>query len=193
MMYRARHTTCVALSILLLAPSFASACPIAFRAIGPVTVTRVEVVRPIQRNTRRSVWRLDRTWTSTSPELNQVIVARGGRTYLNATFARQDTLSIDAAAPADGGWLYGDDEDPETPPCALSGQGEWQQPRILIREHAHRIRIAAAARRTVGDRTGCVLGAGQAASDWGCPTLTRTIMKLTRPVGQRQLVFERFT
>jgi hypothetical protein len=192
MMISVRRTVCIAMSLLLLAPTLASACPIGFRSIGPVKVKRVEVVRPIHRRAARTEWKRDTTWTSTSPELNQVIVTRGGPTYVNASFARQDSLSIDAAAPADNGWVYGDDDNEDTPPCAMNGQGEWQPPVILVRENKRTIRIAAVAQRTTGDRTGCVLGGGQDASDWGCPTLTRTIMKLHNRVGNRQLIFETF-
>lgn len=176
--------------MLLLFPSVVAACPIPFRSVGPVKLTRQDVVRPVQQSSSRRAWGLDQSWKSTSPELNQLLVARGGRTYVSATFTRQDTLSIDAAAP-DSTWRYSDDGDPATPSCELEGQSEWERPVILIREEERRVRVAAVVRRTTGDRTGCVLGADQDASDWGCPVLTRKLMKLKRPVGHRQLVFER--
>jgi hypothetical protein len=183
---------CLALTLLLAAPSIAAACPIPYRTVGPLSVHRIDVRRPVARVVPRSAWALDASWTSTSPELNQHVVATGGRVYLTASFARQRSLGIDAAAPDGNGWVYGSDDDPDTPPCRLAGRAKWQPPIILVRENRRTVRIAAASQRTPGDPDGCVLGAGQAAEDWGCPTLTRSILRLQRPIGRRQLVFETF-
>lgn len=182
----------ILLALLLLGPTAATACPIPFRTIGPVRAGHGDVRRPIMRSTSRAAWQLDASWTATSPELNQFVRTVDGRRHEFVTFARQQALSIDAAAPADNGWLYGDDDDPATPPCRLAGQGEWQAPVIRLREGPREVRVVAAARRTVGDRAGCRLGAGQDALTLGCPTLTRSIRLLKRPLGSRTLVFETF-
>lgn len=180
----------LSLVLLLVLPSVAQACPIAFRTLGPLAIQKGEVTRPVIRNVPRTAWRVDDTWTSTRPELNQDILARGIGVYRGATYRRQRALSIDAAAPSDNGWVYADDHDPATPRCAMAGRPEWRKPVIMLRETRRVIRIAAVARRTVGDRAGCVLGGDQDASEWGCPTLTRAVLKLKRPVGERRLVFE---
>ena len=124
------------------------------------------------------------------PELNQRVVSRAGSVHEGQAFARQVALSIDAAAPSNNGWSYADDDDPSTAPCRMVGKAEWRQPRILIRETATEVRVLAAVRRTAGNRSGCVLGGEHA--EWGCPTLTRKLMKLRRPVGERRIVFETF-
>lgn len=183
---------CLALALLLAAPSIAGACPIPWRVVGPVKVERLDIRRPVTRTVPRARWGLDASWASTQPELNQQVVTSRGRVYESVSFARQRVIGIDAAAPDSNGWVYGDDDDPATRACAISGQPEWQQPVIRVRQGRRVVRIAAAARRTVGDRTGCVLGGGQDASDWGCPTLTRTVIRLGRPLGGRLLVFEAF-
>jgi hypothetical protein len=177
----------VALALLLL-PTVADACPIPFRTIGPVKLQRHDVRRPTYRAVDAVAWRVGSQWTFTTPELNQELRAHDGRSYDAATFPRQQALSIDAAAPDDNGWVYADDSDPHTPPCELAGRSEWQQPVIMLRQDAKRVRIAAAARRTVGSRAGCVLGGGD--QQWSCPTLTRRIILLKRPLGDRELVFE---
>lgn len=174
--------------IMLLLPGMASACTIAFRTIGPIEVRKSAIERPSFRAATRAAWKLDAGWRATRPELNQDLVLRGGGTYRGVSYPKQRALSIDAAAPVDAGWRYGDDADPETPPCAIAGRGEWQAPEIFVKETGRTVRIAAAARRTVGDRAGCVLGAGQ--DEAGCPTLTRSVVKLKRPLGSRQIHFE---
>lgn len=181
----------IACILLLVAPTMAAACPIPFRTIGPVKLNRVDVRKPVVRASTRAAWKLDTTWTSTTPELNQVVVARKGGRYQGVSFATQRALSIDATEPNERGWKFVDDEDDETPPCELVGQGEWQPPVVFVREGARVIRIAAAAQRNAGDRTGCVLGGDDA--EWGCPTLTRTVVRLKRPIGKRVLVFDVFT
>lgn len=181
-------TCSLALLLLLGLPLSAWGCSIAFRTIGPVKVRPNAIERPAFRQTTRQQWSLDRSWTATRPELNQDIVATGGRTYRGASYPKQRALSIDAAAPDDNGWRYEDDADPRTPPCAISGSDEWQQPVILVRETVSEVRVLAVARRTVGDRTGCQLDQDM----WGCPTLTRSVVKLKRPLGTRTIRFETF-
>ncbi len=189
-MHKFSLTTTLALSLLLLlgAPVAALGCNIAFRTIGPVQFRESEVKRPAERSSSRARWKLGAGWIGTHPELNQVIKVRGKGMMEGVSFSRQRALSIDAAAPADNGWLYADDALESTPPCAISGQAEWQRPVILVREDRREVRITAAARRTPGSRAGCVLGGNDAA--WGCPVLTRTVVRLSRSIGSRQLVFE---
>ncbi|MCW2927263.1 MAG: hypothetical protein JWM86_1231 [Thermoleophilia bacterium] len=175
---------------MLVVPSFAGACPIPFRSIGPVKVAKVDVREPVVRLSSRAAWKLDDSWTSTTPELNQVVIARRGPRYEGVTFASQRGLSIDATEPSDRGWKYSSDDDPATPPCDISGQGEWQRPVIHVREDRRSVRIAAVAQHTTGDRTGCILGGEDA--EWGCPTLTRSIVHLKNPIGGRKLIFEVF-
>lgn len=186
-----RRCYLLALSLLLalIVPATAIACPIAFRTIGPVDVRSSEVLRPSFRSTNRAAWKLGSSWSSTRPELNQTLRAKSGRAYHAATYPSQRALSIDAVSPGDGGWRYGDDDDPATPPCALTGRGEWQPPVILVKEERRRVRIMAVAQRTVGDRTGCELGADGV---WGCPVMTRTVVRLARPIGTRRVDFEVF-
>lgn len=174
--------------IMLLLPGLANACNVAFRTIGPIDVRKSAIERPSFRLGARAAWKLDSSWRATRPELNQDLRVRGGGTYRGASYPKQRALSIDAPAPVDAGWRYGDDADPETPPCEIAGRGEWQAPKILVKETRRTVRIAAASQRTVGDRTGCVLGAGQ--DEAGCPTMTRSIVKLKRPLGNRQIHFE---
>ena len=95
-------------------------------------------------------------------------------------------LSIDAAAPLNFGWTYVDDADASTPPCAIAGQPEWQPPIVMHKEDDRRVRIAAVARRTDGDRTGCEFAPGQ---ERACPALTRTVIRLAAPIGTRRIDF----
>lgn len=174
--------------VVVAAPSAALGCNIAFREIGPVQIRASEVKRPSERSATRAGWHLDESWVGTRPELNQVIRVRGLGTIDGVSFSGQRALSIDAAAPADNGWLYRDDDLDSTPPCEITGLGAWQQPVILVREGRGEVRVAAAARPTPGSRAGCVLGGDDAV--WGCPTLTRTIVKLSRPIGDRRIILE---
>lgn len=183
-------TTTFALAALLLigAPAAALGCNIAFRTIGPVAFEKSEIKRPTERSGSRARWQLDEGWVGTHPELNQIVKVRGVGKVEGVSFSRQRSLSIDAAAPSNNGWLYADDELESTPPCEIVGKGEWQLPVILVREDRREVRIAAAAQRTSGSQVGCVLGGNEAA--WGCHTLTRTVVKLKHPIGSRKLVFE---
>jgi hypothetical protein len=187
-MYRLSMYAIVALVALLGIPGAALACNIAFRTIGPVKVKAAELKRPTERATPRATWKLDDAWVGTVPELNQIVRLRGTGALEGVAFARQRALSIDAAAPTDNGWLYRDDALESTPPCAVSGLGEWQPPVILVRETRREVTVTAASQRTPGSREGCVLGGDGEAR--GCPTLTRTIIRLARPIGTRRLVFE---
>lgn len=181
-------TTFALAAALLIAPATALGCNIAFRTIGPVTFAKSEIKRPIERSGSRSRWQLQGDWVGTRPELNQIVKVRGVGAVEGVSFSRQSSLSIDAAAPSNNGWLYADDDLDSTPPCEIAGTGEWQLPVVLVREDRREVRIAAAAQLTPGSRFGCVLGGDDAA--WGCPTLTRTVVKLDRPIGSRRLVFE---
>lgn len=171
-------------------PAASLACPIPIREVGPVKVGRDDLQRPLARIVERSSWGLDTSWVSTRPRLSQFVLARGLGRYHAVTFPEQQALSLDARAPFDNGWLYFDDDDPETPPCQLVGRLEWEQPRIRVVQARSEIRIAATTRRTAGDRTGCVLG-----PDFGvaaCPNLARVVFRLARPVGTRRVVLEQF-
>jgi hypothetical protein len=173
-----------------LVPAVALACPIEIRRVGPVDGTRAELVLPTHRTVDRAAWRLDSSWVSTRPRLSQFVVLRGVGTYHGVSFRRQRALSIDAYGPFDNGWMYFDDADPDTPPCELTGQIEWQLPRIRVVQGRREVRIAATTQRTIGNRTGCVLGPDQGVRE--CPNLKRTIVRLRAPLGNRRLVFEQF-
>lgn len=171
-------------------PAAALACSIPIREVGPVKVVRSDLQRPLVRTVDRSAWRLDASWVSTRPRLSQFVLARGVGRYHAVTFPEQQALSLDARAPFDNGWYWFEDDDPDTPPCELVGKLEWQAPRIRVVQGRREIRIAATTQRTVGDRTGCVLG-----PDFGvapCPNLTTMIFRLDRPIGTRQVVLEQF-
>lgn len=189
-----RHVALLAtlLSLLLavLLPAQALACPIAIRRIGPLDLEHADIRRPVLRTVTRAAWGLDASWASTRPRLSQVVVTTRSGTWYNVSYRRQQALSIDARGPFDNGWMYVDDADPDTPPCAMVGEIEWQAPRILVRQTARSVRVAAVSRRTVGDRTGCVLGPDLGVRE--CPNLTRTIVKLSIPLGSRPLIFEAF-
>ena len=180
---------CVALVAL---PAVGFGCSIAFRVIGSVSLTSAELRRPTSRIVTREAHGLDSTWTSTQPLLNQVVQIAGGKKVRGIYYSRQRALSIDTYGPEDTGWQYFEDSDPLTPPCQMIGQIEWQRPTVFVRENASEVRIAAAAQKTVGDRTGCVYGPDGPAGRKLCPNLTRRVMLLKRPVGARKLVFEQF-
>ena len=196
-MWRPRHprtALCVAavalVVVLALLPAVALACPIAIRTIGPIDGSRTDLVRPVTRTTTRAAWGLDDSWTSTMPKLSQFVKLRHVGTFHGVSFRTQRALSIDARGPRDNGWMYLDDDLPETPPCQLIGQIEWQAPKIRVVQGRREIRIAATSQRTEGDRTGCILG-----PDLGvrpCPNLTRVVINLAQPVGRRAIVFETF-
>ena len=174
-------------SALAFPSAVALACTIEFRRFD-VQLARTEIRRPAERVTSRSAWRIDEEWIGTTPQLNQVVKIRGVGVSLGVAFAQQRALSIDAAAPSNNGWTYRDDDYVSTPPCEIAGQAEWQRPVIMVRENEREVRVAAVARRTPGSRVGCVLGGEDAT--WGCPTLTRTVKLLAKPIGERKLVFE---
>jgi len=187
-----RHIAVLAslLSLLLLVPASALACTIPIRRIGPIELEQGELKRPVYRVVERSAWGVDASWISTTPRLSQFVILQNGRVVHGATYKRQQALSIDAPGPVDGGWLYFNDSDPMTPTCALTGQAEWQLPKIRVRQMATKVRVAATTQRTVGDRTGCILGPDQGVRP--CPNLARNIIKLAAPLGERELTFERF-
>ncbi len=173
-----------------LLPAVALACPIPIRRIGPLEESRADLVKPTPRVTTREAWRLDSSWASTRPRLSQFVIVRKVGTFHGVTFKQQQSISIDAYGPEDNGWMYFDDDDPATKPCEVVGQIKWQAPRIRVSQGRTEVRIAATSQRIVGDTTGCILGA-----DFGvreCPNLTRTIVQLNRPLGNRKLVLEVF-
>jgi hypothetical protein len=178
---------CLALVLLLLAPSMAAACPIPFRRIGPITVRTAELREPRYRTSTLAAWKLDASWTASRPQLNQELVVRRIGVVEGVSYPRQRALSVDAVADLDYGWRYTDDRDERTPPCVIAGQGDWQPPVIMLREDARRIRIAAVARRTEGSRSGCWFGIDQ---ERGCPAMTRRVLRLKAPVGTRTIEFE---
>ncbi len=171
-------------------PATALACPIAIRRIGPLEGSRSDLIRPTPRITTRDAWKLDSSWMSTMPRLSQFITIKGVGTYHGATFKEQRALSIDARGPFDNGWMYFDDSDPDTKPCELTGQIDWQPPKIRVVQGPRQVRIVATTQRTVGDRTGCILGPDKGVRE--CPNLTRVIVRLAKPLGTRKLVFEVF-
>jgi hypothetical protein len=84
-----------------------------------------------------------------------------------------------------------DDKDPQTQACQMVGQSAWLPPKIMVRENARTIRVAAASQHTVGDRRGCVLTPESEVRD--CPILTSTTPRLKKPVGNRVIQFEYFS
>lgn len=179
------------LALLLVTPlDLALACNIEFRVIRAAEIARSDVRRPVERSATSKSWKMDDTWTSTWPQLNQVVsVRRVGKVH-GVSFAAQRALSIDALPPGDYGWTYIDDRSPATPPCTMVGSTEWQPPHVFVKETRREVRITAAAQRTVGDPAGCELDRQPLVLP--CPNLAQTVIKLDQPVGDRRLVFERF-
>lgn len=180
----------LALLLSLALPVQAFACPIAIRRVGPLDLQRHEIRSPVTRTVARAAWGLDASWTSARPRVSQFVVTRRIGTFHGVSFASQRAISIDARGPRDTGWMYVDDDRPWTPPCTMKGEIEWQPPKVRVRESATRVRISAASQRTVGDRTGCVLGPDEGVRH--CPNLTRRIILLDRPLGARELRLETF-
>ena len=174
-----------------LLPALALACPIPIRRIGPLEESRADLVKPIARVTTRAAWGLDGTWASTRPRLSQFVVVKDVGTFHGVSFKEQKSLSIDAYGPEDNGWMYFDDGLPSTAPCELVGEIKWQAPKIRVVQGRREIRVAATAQKVAGDTSGCILGADFGVRD--CPNLTRVIVQLVRPVGERKLVFEVFS
>jgi hypothetical protein len=194
MVRRYRHVPLLALLACTLAaallPAVALACPIAIRRVGPIEGSRSDLVRPVARVTTREAWGLDASWVSTRPRLSQFVVVRKVGTFHGVSFKEQRALSVDAYGPEDNGWMYFSDDDPMTKPCELVGQIKWRPPRIRVVQGRREVRVSASAQQVVGDRTGCILG-----PDTGlrkCPNLTRTVVRLAKPLGSRRLVFEVF-
>ena len=181
-------TALAMLLVLCLFEGASLACPIAIRQLGPIDAVRSDLRRPIQRQGVREDWGKDDSWASVTPRLTQFVRLRGGRNYYGWTYPKQRALSIDAYGPDDNGWTYFSDEDPLTPECQLTGQIEWQLPKISVKQTRKEVRVIATAQRTVGDRTGCILGADQGVRK--CPNLARTIVLLKQQLGARKLYFE---
>jgi hypothetical protein len=187
------HPTSIVVFATLLAlvlPAQSLACTIPIRQIGPIDLHRDEVRRPVYHQVTRAAWGLDSSWVSTAPRLSQFVRTTRFGTWFNVSYARQQAISIDAPGPENNRWLYFEDDDPVTPPCALVGQIEWQKPKILVVQTPFMVRVTAVSQRTEGSREGCILG-----PDFGlapCPNLTRTIIRLTAPIGNRQLRFEAY-
>ena len=175
---------------LALVPAVALACAIPIRSIGPISGARSDLVVPTLRTVERSAWRVDASWVSTRPRISQFVVLRKVGRFHGVSFRQQRAISIDARGPFDNGWMFFDDDDPDTAPCALTGTIAWQPPRIRVVQGRREIRIAATTQRTAGDRTGCILGPDQGVAR--CPNLTRQVIRLTRPVGNRRIVLEQF-
>jgi hypothetical protein len=191
----ARHTlllaTLVACTVAAaVVPAVALACSIPIRTIGPIDVTRADLVRPLNRTVTRDAWGLDASWVSTRPRLSQFVLTKRNGRYHGMSFPEQRALSLDAYGPFDNGWMFFDDDDPDTPACQLVGQIDWQPPVIRVRQGAREIRISATSQRVPGDRTGCILGPDRGERE--CPNLTRIIFQLKRPVGTRRIIMEQF-
>lgn len=180
-------TACFLVALLVL-PGLATACSIPIRKIGPVNIGAEDIRTPVLVKGGPGPWKLDATWTSVEPRMSQYVQILNGPRFHGSSFSGQKAMSIDAYAPEDLGWLYVEDADPDTPPCAMLGRSAWQAPQIFVRETKTRVFVAAASQPTPGNNTGCVLG-----PDFGvrpCPILTRRIMKLRKVVGARKIVFE---
>jgi hypothetical protein len=173
-----------------LLPAIALACPIPIRRIGPLEESRTDLVKPIGRVVTREAWGLDASWASTRPRLSQFVVVRDVGTFHGVSFKQQNNLSIDAYGPEDNGWMYFDDGDPNTKSCEVVGKLKWQAPKIRVVQGRREVRIAATAQRTIEDPTGCILGPDFGVAE--CPNLTRTIVRLAQPLGNRKLVLEVF-
>jgi hypothetical protein len=182
--------------LVVIAPAAAAAdvafepgtCNLAFRQLGPVRIQRSELRRPIEQDSTRAKWRLDSTWASTPPQLNQTLKTRSIGTYIGVSHSQQRSLSIDAVPPDTYGWTYVDDSNPRTPTCAMIGMPDWQKPRVLLKQERTAVRVLAVSRHTDGDRTGCELAGGDGFLP--CPQLTTTIVHLKTPIGARRLYLE---
>jgi hypothetical protein len=191
-----RSLAAACIVMLLTAPAAAAAvaafepgtCNIAFRQLGPVRIQRSALRVPIERSARRAAWRIDATWQSTPPQLNQTLKTRTIGTYFGVGHARQRSLSIDAVPPDTYGWTYRDDADPTTPPCAMVGMADWQKPRVLLKQQRAAVRLLAVSRHTDGNRAGCELGSDD--GEVPCPQVTTTVIRLSAPIGKRRLYLE---
>jgi hypothetical protein len=189
------HTTPLAVRVacclisLLCLPSSALACNIPIRTVHALNLSRADLRRPLTRRVARTGWRADTRWHAVAPDLSQFIQIRGGGLYHGVSYARQNTLSIDAPTPDGFDARYIQSEAEGAPACQLIGQGQWQPPHIWIAETAREVRISAASRLTVGSTDGCE-------QDWSweghCPILTRKLIRLRAPLGSRRLIFETF-
>ena len=173
-----------------LLPAVALACPIPIRRIGPIDESRADLVKPIARIVTREAWGLDGSWASTRPRLSQIVVVKDVGTYHGVTFKEQRALSVDAYGPEDNGWMYFDDGDPTTESCDLVGQIKWRKPVIRVVQGRREIRVAATSQKVAEDISGCILGPDFGVRD--CPNLTRAVVQLVKPVGDRKVVFEVF-
>ena len=173
-----------------LLPAVALACSIPIRTIGPIEGSRSDLVEPRARTVTRDTWKLDPSWTSTRPRLSQFVRVAGVGTYHGVSFPEQRALSLDARGPFDNGWMYFDADPEDFVTCAMTGKIEWQKPRLRVIQGTREIRVAATSQRTVGDRTGCILGPDNGVRP--CPNLTRVIYQLRAPVGTRSIIFEQF-
>lgn len=180
----------LAVAGLALFPAIGLACTIPIRTIGPVTAAKSDLQRATYRTVSRDSWRLDRSWVSTRPRLSQFVRVRGLGRFHGVTFPQQQALSLDAVGPFDNGWKFFEDDNPNTPACPLVGKIDWQPPKILVRQLKHQIRVVAVAQRTVGDRSGCILGPDFGVAE--CPNITRVVYRLRAPVGHRRIVFDQF-
>ena len=187
---RSLTTTLLALVLALLVPATAIGCTIPIRTIGPVTLRTDEIVRPKTVQVDRSQWTSDAYVASTRPRLSQWVIIKGVGRLHGISYKSQKSLSIDAYGPEDHGWMYFNDDDPETRPCEMVGQLEWQPPVIRVVQGAKKIRFAATSARTKGDRMGCTYGPDLGAPE--CPNLTRNIIQLKKPVGDRIISMEVF-
>ena len=185
-----RSTALLALLLALALPATAFACPIAIRTIGPLPITGTDLRRPVNRTTTREAWGLDESWVATRPVVSQIVKLRSGRVVNNVSYAKQQAISIDARGPHDTGWMYINDFDDTTPECQMLGEIEYQTPKIRVRQTATEVRIIATAQKTVGDRTGCILGPDNGVRQ--CPNLARVIVRLAKPLGNRKLVLESY-
>jgi hypothetical protein len=61
---------------------------------------------------------------------------------------------------------------------------------VRLKQSRTQVRVSAASQRTVGDRTGCLLGPDHGVRE--CPNLTRVIIRIAKPLGNRKLVMEQW-
>ena len=179
------------LLVLAIPVQSAFACSIAIRRLGPVDITKKQLVRPTSAVVDRAVWKRDRSWRDVRPRLEQFVRITGGYTEFGVAYPKQRALSLDAYGPEDTGWMYFDDGIAETPPCTMVGAIEWQLPRISVQQGRTEIHILASSQRTVGNRAGCLLGPDTGVRP--CPNLARTVVLLKQPIGTRTIVFDSFS
>lgn len=186
----------VALVVGLLVPgqAIAESCTFPIREIGPLKLKRSDYRNAVYRTVTRETWNLDDTWFSSKPWLNQWLILKNGVRVHGTSFREQRALTVDARTPSyDYGWIYTQDPDPSKGTCELAGKKEWERPKFRIRQGSKEVRIAATSRRTPGSTTGCLLGPDPALDGKKpCPNLSRSIVLLKRPLGDRKLVFEQF-